>query len=650
MEAGSPRPTEPLKGPNPWKFVPILYILQAIPVVFIQDVTAIMFKDLGVPNDKATMWVSLLAVPWSLQIVLGPLVELSSKRRNWVIRGQILMTLLFALLPFLVLATNQAVVVSVAYMFGMGILSALVNIATDGFYILSLSKDVQSAFVGLQSAFFRLGRMVPSTLILIIVGQMMAFNPVKVTTMGNLYFAYQDEKTKEIGYLKSADFHLKQGQLTTQDGKVLLDAQKNPISVPGNVNSFEIQNGGFTAGGQGTPLGLYQLNKVASDDPAANSFAPTTYPTGSSVDVFTGATATRRMSTPVAWMLGLFALFGAYALLVAGAAKLTPHAASDTEPTEQQRSELGVNIVRSVFAVGAFLAIFYGLTAGLKALVNGIAMATAGKWIFPDDTEILSSFNFDSPIKAELTLFAGCLVGLAVLIPLIKKQLKGSEMGASLGAFFRQPGIIAILCFMLFYRFAEAMVNRISPVFLKDDLVRGGLALSTDQVGWVKGTIGPLGIILGGIVGGLLVKQVGLKKGFWVIAIIMHIPILLYLGAAIVQPRSIAGIGTVEFIDQFGYGVGYSGYAVFLMRIAQRGNYPTSHYAVGAGLGAAIIVFAGGVASSIFSAATPKDLPVNGHAPTYVIAFTVALLCAIPGLLTLIFLPKEASEEQPQPA
>lgn len=662
MEAGQPAPISKSKAPNPWKFVPILYLLQAVPVVFIQDVTAVMFKDLGVPNDTATMWVSLLAVPWSLQIVLGPLVELSSKRRNWVVKGQVLMALLFGLLPFLVLAFNQALVVSVVYMFAMGVLSALINIATDGFYIIALSKDVQSAFVGLQSAFFRLGRMIPSTLILIIVGNLMSFSPIKVATEGNLYFSVKGEKEQKIGYMKSAEFSLKQGQLVTPEGKSLLDSDQKPVTVGGEANKIEIQNGILTAGSQKTNLGLYQINRKQSNVASDDSFAPTNYPTPDLGTLFTGGSSSRKLATPVAWMLGLAVLFLAYGALVIGAARFTPHADQDTEPTEEQQSQLKPNILRTIIAVATFIPIFHGLNSGLKALLNGISWSTRGVWLFPDDTDIFRLLSrvlpgdpdyfsgMSSPLVAELITFGISAVALSIVIPFMRSQVKGSEIGASLGAFFRQPGIIAILCFMMFYRFAEAMVNRISPVFLKDDLTLGGLALDTGQVGWVKGTIGPIGIILGGLVGGFLIKQIGMKRGFWIVALVMHLPIFLYLGAAIMQPRSMWGISAVEFIDQFGYGVGYSGYAVILMGIAQRGKYPTAHYAIGAGLGAAIIVFAGMTASNIFAAVTPKIAPTTGHAPTYVIAFTVALICAIPGLLTLFFLPTLRDTEPEQPA
>jgi PAT family beta-lactamase induction signal transducer AmpG len=202
-------------------------------------------------------------------------------------------------------------------------------------------------------------------------------------------------------------------------------------------------------------------------------------------------------------------------------------------------------------------------------------------------------------------------------------------MGASLSTFFRQSGIWAIVAFMFFYRFAEAMVNKAVPLFLKDPLTGGGLAFDNSQIGLIKGTIGMIGIICGGIVGGILVSKIGLKKGFWSIAILMHLPITLYLLAAIMKPTSMLVISVIEFADQFGYGLGYAGYSVYLMRVAQRGNYPTAHYAIGTGIGGSIIAVAG-ILSGV--------LVVNFG---YVTTFALALLFGIPGVLTLLFIPHD---------
>lgn len=234
----------------------------------------------------------------------------------------------------------------------------------------------------------------------------------------------------------------------------------------------------------------------------------------------------------------------------------------------------------------------------------------------------------------QFSVMAPIAIGLVLFL---RKSLKGTDMGEAFSSFFRQSGIVPILCFLTFYRFSEAMVAKISVLFLKDDLIKGGLALNNSQFGLVKGIVGVAGIICGGIVGGIVASKMGLKKGFWLIAFLMHLPILLYIYAAFAQPSSLTIIGFVDFTDQFGYGLGYAGYAVYLMRVAQRGNHRTAHFAIGTGLGATFIALSGIIGGVILAAASGPNGSPNGYKTT----FAAALLFAIPGLITLAFIPHD---------
>ena len=65
---------------------------------------------------------------------------------------------------------------------------------------------------------------------------------------------------------------------------------------------------------------------------------------------------------------------------------------------------------------------------------------------------------------------------------------------------------------MLFYRLPEALLIRISNLFMIKPVSEGGLGLSTQEVGFVQGTVGVLGLTLGGIIGGIAASRDGLKK------------------------------------------------------------------------------------------------------------------------------------------
>ncbi len=112
----------------------------------------------------------------------------------------------------------------------------------------------------------------------------------------------------------------------------------------------------------------------------------------------------------------------------------------------------------------------------------------------------------------------------------------------------------------------------------------------------------------------------------------MHTPILLYLWAAISRP-GIGAVSVVEFVDQFGYGFGFAGYYIILQHLARRGNYPTTHYAIGTGLGALFISVAG-ILSGIIQSNT-----------SYTFFFFAAILLTIPGMVTLFYIPLTDEQE-----
>ena len=72
-----------------------------------------------------------------------------------------------------------------------------------------------------------------------------------------------------------------------------------------------------------------------------------------------------------------------------------------------------------------------------------------------------------------------------------------------------KPMLAAIL-FILFYRFPEALLNAMSKTFLTRPQEDGGLGLTLVQYGVSYGTVGLIGLLLGGIVGGWLASRDGL--------------------------------------------------------------------------------------------------------------------------------------------
>ncbi len=151
-------------------------------------------------------------------------------------------------------------------------------------------------------------------------------------------------------------------------------------------------------------------------------------------------------------------------------------------------------------------------------------------------------------------------------------------------AFFRQPDIGRILAFLLLYRFAEAQLLKLVAPFMLDPRSAGGLGLQTQDVGIAYGTVGVAALTLGGLLGGWVVAQGGLKKLLWPLLVCMHLPNLVFVALAWWQPQSLALVSAAIGVEQFGYGFGFTAYMVFMLMVAggQAGDNPhkTAHYAL----------------------------------------------------------------------
>ena len=132
---------------------------------------------------------------------------------------------------------------------------------------------------------------------------------------------------------------------------------------------------------------------------------------------------------------------------------------------------------------------------------------------------------------------------------------------------------------MLFYRLPEALLLRISNLFLIKPVSEGGLGLSTQEVGFVQSTVGVLGLTLGGIIGGIAASRDGLKKWLWPMVWSITLPDLVYVYMSYFQTQNFLLINALVFIEQFGYGFGFTAYMLYLIYYS-RGEQQTSHYAL----------------------------------------------------------------------
>lgn len=152
------------------------------------------------------------------------------------------------------------------------------------------------------------------------------------------------------------------------------------------------------------------------------------------------------------------------------------------------------------------------------------------------------------------------------------------DFGMTFVTFFRKPHVVAALCFMLLYRLPEALCIKLVQPFLISPRDMGGLALTTTQVGTINGTVGVVALLAGGIVGGLAIARNGLKFWLWPMACALTLPCVFYCVLAMTQPDNFIWISTAIFIEQFGYGFGFTAFMLYLIYFSQ-GESQTSHYA-----------------------------------------------------------------------
>ena len=153
------------------------------------------------------------------------------------------------------------------------------------------------------------------------------------------------------------------------------------------------------------------------------------------------------------------------------------------------------------------------------------------------------------------------------------------EFKETVVTFFQKPQVWAGICFMLFYRMPEGLLSKVCALFLVDAQHNGGLGLSDGEYGLVQGTVGVIGLTLGGILGGIVASRDGLKRWLWPMVMAITLPDLVYVYLSYVLPSSLLIINICVFIEQFGYGFGFTAYMLYLIYYSQ-GTHKTSHYAL----------------------------------------------------------------------
>ena len=170
------------------------------------------------------------------------------------------------------------------------------------------------------------------------------------------------------------------------------------------------------------------------------------------------------------------------------------------------------------------------------------------------------------------------------------RKLSASETWRTLGRSFStyftkfplKETVVALL-FLLLFRFPEALLTKMSPTFLLRPASEGGLGLSAEQYGIAYGTIGVIGLMLGGILGGILASRDGVKKWLWPMVLALTLPDLVYVYLSAGHEAGIGLVTACIFVEQFGYGFGFTALTLYMLYVSQ-GEFKTSHYSICTGI------------------------------------------------------------------
>ena len=148
---------------TPWRWVPTLYFAEGIPYFIVNNISVVMFKNMGMPNGMLALYTSLLYLPWVIKPLWSPFVDIIRSKRWWILSMQIVMSLAMLLLPFMLpqawgetIASTPLFHVTLGLFWITAFASATHDIAADGFYMLGLDSNKQAEFVGIRSTFYRL--------------------------------------------------------------------------------------------------------------------------------------------------------------------------------------------------------------------------------------------------------------------------------------------------------------------------------------------------------------------------------------------------------------------------------------------------------------------------------------------------------------
>ncbi|MCU7494081.1 MAG: AmpG family muropeptide MFS transporter [Ignavibacteria bacterium] len=156
---------------NPAFWVTTLYFAEGLPFVAVATVSVLMYKDMGLSDSQIAFFTTLIAWPWTLKPLWGPVLEMFKTKKYFVIATQFIGGVTFGLLA-LTLPLQGFFKYSLVLFAIIAFNSATHDIAADGLYINVLSEKEQAKFVGWQGAFYNIAKVFSQGALVYIAGRL----------------------------------------------------------------------------------------------------------------------------------------------------------------------------------------------------------------------------------------------------------------------------------------------------------------------------------------------------------------------------------------------------------------------------------------------------------------------------------------------
>ena len=160
-----------VKRRHPASWVTTLYTAEGVPFVVVNVVSVLMYKSLGLTDTEIAFFTSLVAIPWALKPLWGPLMEMFKTKKHFVLATEFFGGISFGLLA-LSLQLPTFFAWTLVFFGIIAVNSAVHDTAADGIYISVLSEKEQAQYVGWQGAFYNVGKVLSQGAFVFLAGQL----------------------------------------------------------------------------------------------------------------------------------------------------------------------------------------------------------------------------------------------------------------------------------------------------------------------------------------------------------------------------------------------------------------------------------------------------------------------------------------------